>query len=152
MAEINEVLYPEQYDSAQNFPAVVEVTEATGEDINRNRDAVIRIEHVLGLNPQIGRYTTNPLTATVGERLDIIENGIAEGRFAFYNLNVRDVLKVTTDTAGLSQVDIGSDVAGTRIAPVYIRGPMRVMDSGLTNNELHIDVPIISSAWRLSFP
>lgn len=146
MVEVNEVLYPGQLDSALNFPAVVEVTEATGEEINRNRDAILAIERTLGANPHLGRYTVDPNVATVNERLDIIENGIAEGRFAFRNLNVNSVLNVVTDQAGLSQVDIGGDSVGTRIAPVFIRGPLRIEDSGLSNNAMEIKVPFQSTA------
>lgn len=146
MVEINEVLYPQQLDSALNFPSETEISEASGESINRNRDAIIAIERTLGTNPHIGRYTVNPGTATVKERLDIIENGIAEGRFAFRNLNVNSVLNVVTDQSNLSRVDIGSDISGTRIAPVYIRGPLRIEDSGLSNNQIEIKVPFRSTA------
>jgi len=147
MAEVNEVLYPNNFDTIQNLPSVTEITSATGEDINAHRDAILVIERVLGKNPHIGRYTIDPTIATVGQRLDIIENGIAEGRFAFRNLNVYDVLKVTTDAAGLAQVDIGgTGFPNSRIAPVFIRGPLFIRDSGITNNETRIEVPFISSA------
>jgi hypothetical protein len=146
MVEVNQVLYPEQLDSALNFPSVTEVTSSSGEEINRNRDAILAIERTLGVDPHIGRFTVDPTMATVNERLDIIENGIAEGRFAFRNLNVNSVLNVVTDQSGLSQVDIGSDLVGTRVAPVFIRGPLRIEDSGLSNNEVEIKVPFKSSA------
>ena len=148
MVEVNEVQYPEQFDNEQNFPSVTEVTEATGEDINRNRDAIITIERVLGVNPHIGLFTEDPNTATVDQRLDIIENGMAEGRFAFRNLNVNDVLVVRTDQAGLSSVDLGSTPEQIRIAPVNIRGPLHIFDSGLSNNQAQIDVPFVSIARR----
>lgn len=148
MPEINEVLFPSSLDSALNFPAETEISEASGESINRNRDAILAIERTLGTNPHIGRFTVDPNVATVKQRLDIIENGIAEGRFALRNLNVNNVLVVTTDQVGLSQVDIGSDTSGTRIAPVFIRGPLRIEDSGLSNNQAEIKVPFISSARR----
>lgn len=142
MVEVNEVLYPTKLDTVQNFPDVTEVTEATGEDINRNRDAILAIERTLGTNPHIGLYTLNPLVATVAERFAILENGIAAGRFAYRNLNVNDVLVVTTDQSGLSRVDIGGIVGGTRIAPVNVRGPFRVYDSGLANNGAEFQVPV----------
>jgi hypothetical protein len=146
MVEINEVLFPENLDSVLNFPNVTEVTEATGEDINRNRDAILVLERTLGKNPHIGLFTDDPNIATVSQRIGIIENGIAEGRFAFRNLNVNNALVVRTDTAGFARVDIGGNPEGTRIAPVFVRGPLRIMDSGITNNEMRIDVPFISSA------
>lgn len=146
MVEVNEVLYPEQFDTEQNFPSVTEVTEATGESINRNRDAIVVIERTLGVKPHIGLFTEDELTATVDQRLDIIENGIAEGRFAFRNLNVNNVLVATTDQAGFSSVDLGSTPEATRIAPVNIRGPLRIFDSELSNNQAEIYVPFVSSA------
>jgi len=149
MAEINEVVYPNQFDTIQNFPSVTEISESSGEDINRNRDAILVLERTLGRNPQIGRYTTDPRIATVGQRLDILENGVAEGRFAFRNLNVYDVLKVTTDTASLAQVDIGgTGLPGGRTAPVFIRGPLFIKNSGMVMNETRIEVPFISSARK----
>lgn len=141
MVEVNEVSYPINYDTVANFPDVTEVTEATGQDINRNRDAILTIERVLGKNPHIGLYTENSATATVDERLDILENGIAEGRFAYRNLNVNNILVVTTDQAGMGRVDIGGDVNNLNVAPVYIRGPLRVVDSGLSNNFAEVAVP-----------
>jgi len=146
MVEVNEVRYPQELDSVLNFPNVTEVTDSTGEEINRNRDAILILERVLGRNPQIGLFTDDPNVATVGQRIGIIENGIAEGRFAFRNLNVNNALVVRTDTAGFARVDIGGNPEGTRIAPVFIRGPLRIMDSGITNNEMRIDVPFISSS------
>jgi hypothetical protein len=149
MVEVNEVRYPANFDTIQNFPSVIEITSASGEDINRNRDAILVLERTLGKNPQLGRYTVDPTTATVGQRLDIIENGTAEGRFAFRNINVYDVLKVVTDIAGLAEVDIGASgppALGVRIAPVFVRGPLTIADSGMQNNEMHIDVPFVSSA------
>ena len=151
MVEVNEVVYPSQFDTIQNLPSVINVTEATGEEINAHRDAILVLERTLGKNPQLGRYTVDPNIATVGQRLDIIENGIAEGRFAFRNINVYDVLKVVTDTAGLAEVDIGASgppALGVRIAPVFIRGPLTVTNSGLQNNEMRFDVPFISSARK----
>jgi len=142
MVEVNEVLYPLQYDSELNFPSVTEVTEATGSDINRNRDAIVRIEHVLGIDPHIGLYTEDPLSATVNKRIEIIENGLAEGRFAFNNINVNNSLLVTTDITGSVIVDIGGDEPGTRIAPVNVRGPMHIFDSGIASNQAIIDVPV----------
>lgn len=146
MSDINEVRYPQQFDTPLNFPSVTEVTESTGEDINRNRDAIITLERVLGLNPHIGLYTDNPATATVNERLDIIENGIAEGRFAFRDLNVNNVLIVNTDIVGNATVDLGGDPQQTSVAPVNVRGPFRILDSGLTNNQAISDVPIVVNA------
>lgn len=146
MVEVNEVLYPDQFDTPLNFPSVTEVTEATGEDINRNRDAIFTLERVLGLDPHIGLFTENPDTATVDERIGIIENGIAEGRFAFRDLNVNNAFIVDTDITGNATVDIGGDVAGTTIAPVFIRGPLRILDSGLANNQAISDVPFVINA------
>ena len=149
MTEINEVVYPQQFDTVQNFPSVTEISESSGEDINRNRDAILVLERTLGRNPQIGRYTVDPNTATVSQRIDILENGIAEGRFAYRNLDVYGVLKVTTDAAGLAQVDIGgTGLPGGRIAPVFIRGPLSIKDSGMANKEIRIEVPFISSARK----
>ena len=74
MTEINEVVYPQQFDTVQNFPSVTEISESSGEEINRNRDAILVLERTLGRNPQIGRYTVDPNTATVSQRIDILEN------------------------------------------------------------------------------
>lgn len=142
MVETNEVLYPNQFDSVLNFPDVTEITEASGEEVNRNRDAIIRLERTLGIDPHIGLYTENIATATVDERLDIIENGIAEGRFAFRNLNVNNALVVTTDALGGARVDVGGDINNNLVAPVFIRGPLRIVDSGLTSNQAEVDVPV----------
>lgn len=143
MPEINEVLYPRLYDTERNFPSTVEITESSGEDVTRNRDAIIRLEHVLGLNPQIGIYTTNPLTATVNERIALIENGIAEGRFAYRNLNVNNVLLVNTDAIGHAYVYLGGSPTTTVTAPVYVKGPFRVQTPpSLQNNQAIFDVPV----------
>lgn len=133
--ELNSICWPETYDSDKNWPAVTEVTEATGEEINRNRDAILQIERILGLNPQVGIYTTNPNTATVNERLELIENGTAEGRFAWKEINVRNALIVTEDLSAKTSVTLGRKLTTSWTqAIVNIQGPLRVVDSLATTD------------------
>lgn len=133
--EINSICWPEVFDSDKNWPAVTEVSEATGVEINRNRDAILQIERILGLDPHVGIYTTNPATATVDERLELIENGTAEGRFAWQKINVRDSLIVDENLLGKTTVTLGRKLTSASTAAVVtVQGPLRVVDS-LTTSE-----------------
>lgn len=144
--ELNSINWPEEYDSDLNWPAVTQVTEDTGEEINRNRDALLRLERVLGLNPQLGIFT-NPntaATATVAQRISLLEQNLAEGRFDLQTLNVGDVFIVGRDPRNIPFIHIGTKEEGESVAsPVVIRGSLTVEDSLLPNaNQAQFNVPL----------
>jgi hypothetical protein len=144
--ELNNIKWPLQYDSDLNWPAVTQVTEDTGEEINRNRDAILRLERVLGLNPQIGIFTNPAITATatVAQRISLIEQGLAEGRFDLQSLNIADVFIVDRDPRNIPYIHIGAKEQGASVAtPVVIRGPLVVEDSLLSGaNQAIFQVPL----------
>ncbi|RLC75526.1 MAG: hypothetical protein DRJ03_30135 [Chloroflexi bacterium] len=144
--ELNNIFWPEDYDSDLNWPAVTQVTEDTGEEINRNRDALLRLERVLGLNPQIGIFTdpVTASTATVAQRISLLEQGLAEGRFDLQTINVGDAFIVGLNPRNVPFIHIGNKEEGPTVAtPVVIKGPLLVEDSLLSNaNQAVFQVPI----------
>ncbi len=145
--EINKVLYPTQYDSQQNWPATTTITQSTGEDINRNRDAILVLERLLGLNPQQGLFTKNLSTCTVAERLNTLEQGIASGQFAFQTLRVTRAIIAAPDPTGLMRLVLGTSNIPTQFAatPVDIRGPLHVYNSGIADPRAIFDVGFLVS-------
>lgn len=130
--ETNSINWPTSYDTTLNWPSVTVVTEATGAEINRNRDALFLMERVLGLNPHIGIYTTDTVNATVNERLEIIENGLADGNFAWEKINVDNALIIDTSVLNQTYVYIGrAQTSSYTAAEVTVKGPLRVEDSGV---------------------
>lgn len=147
-SNINDVLYPGTaskpvFDTIKNWPATTEVTQATGEDITRNRDALLMLERILGQNPHIGIFTPDSQVATVSERISLIEAGIAEGRINWKRLNVNDSLEVVQDNLGRTAVFLGRAQSSSKnAAPVTIRGPLTIEDSGSKQNQMTIKTPV----------
>lgn len=129
--EVNKVLYPQQYDTIQNWPPTTAVTQTTGEDITRNRNALLIIERILGLNPQIGLWTKDPVRATIAERLSILELGLSEGTYQLKKLKVDRAID-TLDANGIITLLLGApNTLSNKASNVNIIGPLVVKNSGI---------------------
>lgn len=131
---VNEVLYPEQLDTTDNFPDLDIVTQDSYAEINAYKEAITTIEQVLGVNPHIGPFTVDPLTATVSQRISILEDGMSSGRFRMSEINVANALivrhanGVTDALIGRNRTDL--DGYGTAYGNVKttVRGTLEVRD------------------------
>ena len=134
---VNEVLYPDQLDTKDNFPDLDIVTQDSFVEINRNAEAIITIEEILGIDPHIGPFTTDPDTATVSQRISYLEEGMSSGSFQLSEINVANALivehsnGVTTASIGRNKFD--TDGYGNNFGNVKttVRGTMEVLDSSV---------------------
>lgn len=144
--EVNQVAYPGTpdcpvFDSIQNWPATTEVTQSSGEDITRNRDALLILERILGLNPHIGLFTIDPRTATVSQRISILEQGISEGRFELKTLKVERAIETIKDVHDRMTLLLGLEKnADYEATEVKFRGPIRIADSGARDPRAQFEV------------
>lgn len=155
---VNEVLYPEQLDTKDNFPDLEIVTQDSFVEINRNAEAIIKIEEVLGINPQIGPFTVDPSTATVSQRIRILEDGMSAGRFRMNQINVANALIVKTEN-GVTEALIGrnrtdTDGYGTAYGNVMttVRGTLEVRDISTFRERVLIDSDrnLVTASSRIS--
>jgi len=146
--ETNKVLYPgtltqPAFDSPKNWPATTAVTQTTGEDITRNRDALLILERILGPNPHIGLFAKNPTQSTIAERLSILESGISEGRFILKTLRVQNAIEAAEDVNRVLHLILGATATRDRFATsIDVKGPLHVWDSGATDPRAIFDVGI----------
>ncbi len=147
--EVNKVQYPGTPDSAAfdttvNFPSVNENLDVVDfvEAINRNRDLLIILERILGPNPQIGAFTpeTQFAIATIDQRLDILENGLASGRFILEEINVDNAFVVKKDANNNTEIELGGPEGAVDVALTTVRGPM-IFRSSAASAELRVEVP-----------
>lgn len=144
--EINKVLYPgepnaPQFDTIANWPATTRVTQTTGEDITRNRDALLVLERLLGPNPHIGLFSKDFARATVSERLWLLETGIAEGQYQFKQLTVQGLFSAERDINNVPYLTLGFPRNSTSVATfVNIKGLAHFFDSGSVDPRVWFDV------------
>lgn len=149
--EINSVKYPVSFDTVQNWPATTQVTQDTGEDITRNRDALLILERLLGLNPHIGLFTANTKTATVAQRLSILEQGVSEGRFEFQKLKVKNAIETVEDVNQNLTLVLGAvKNASHNYTEVEFKGPVHILDSGKADPRVRMDVGFIIEKTQTS--
>lgn len=147
--QVNTVRYPgtptnPQYDTVDNWPATTQVTQNTGEDITRNRDALLIIERLLGPNPHIGLFTTDIRTTSVAQRLSILEQGVAEGRFEFKRLKVERAIETVKDVNEAITLVLGAArTAASEYTQIEVRGPLRVYNSNASDPRARFDVGFI---------
>ena len=133
-----EIRYPDQIDI---LPFTTTVSVTIGDNINALRDAILNLENVLGLDVNIGLFTPNPEDATVADRLNRIERGIAERNLVFREINVSDALQVLLNQNNQPFVRIGLG-SPTQIAPVTIVGPLTILAAPVSNPETYFQTPI----------
>lgn len=133
-----EIRYPSNYDI---LPFTTTVSISVGDNINALRESILNIENTLGLNINIGLFTADPTKATLGERLDRIERGIAERNLIFREINVSDSLQVLLNPNNQPFVRIGLSTP-TSIAPVTIVGPLTILSPQVANPETIIQTPV----------
>lgn len=133
-----EIRYPKEIDQ---LPLTTRVSVDIDQNINALRDAILNIEQVLGLDINIGLFTPNPLSATLSDRLNRIERGIAERNLVFREINVSDSLQVLLDSTNKPFVKIGSGTS-TQIAPVTILGPLTILAPAVSKPETLIQTSL----------
>ncbi len=133
-----EIRYPDEIDI---LPFTTTVSVNIGDNINSLRAAILNLEEVLGLDVNIGLFTPTPEGATVADRLNRIERGIAERNLVFRELNVSDALQVQLDPNNEPFVNIGLG-STTTIAPVTIKGPLTILSPMLANPRTIIQTPV----------
>lgn len=133
-----DIRYPGALDI---LPVTTTVSINVGQNINALRDAILNLETVLGLDVNIGLFTPNPEDATVADRLNRLERGIAERNLVFRELNVSDALSVILNINNEPVVRIGRGVANS-IAPVTILGPLTILAPAVVNPETYIQTPV----------
>ena len=144
--EINKVLYPgtptvPEFDTTANWPATTRVTQTTGEDITRNRDALLILERLLGPNPHIGLFSKDFTRSTVSERLWILETGIAEGQFQFKQLTVQGIFSAERDINNAPYLTLGYPKNPNSVPTfVNIKGVAHFFDSGAFDPRVWFDV------------
>jgi hypothetical protein len=154
--EINKVKYPgtsskPEFDTVFNWPATTQVTQNTGEDITRNRNAILMLERILGPNPHIGLFTPDLRAASVSQRIGILEQGVAEGRFEFKKIKVERAIETTRNINDLITLILGAarDVNHEQTA-VEIQGPLRVRNSNVFDSRALFDVGFVVAKTRES--
>lgn len=133
-----EIRYPSDLDV---LPFTTTVSVSIGDNINALRDAILNIEEVLGLDVNIGLFTPDPEGATVADRLNRIERGIAERNLVFREINVSDALQVLLNQNNEPFVNIGLG-STTTVAPVTIKGPLTVLSPTLAQPRTIIQTPV----------
>jgi hypothetical protein len=147
--EINKVKYPgtparPEFDTVRNWPATTQVTQTTGEDITRNRDALLVLERVLGPNPHIGLFTADVRTASVSQRIGILEQGVSEGRFEFKRLKVENAIDTIKDVNQHITLVLGAVRDSVHDSTlVEVIGPLRVRNSNAFESRALFDVGIV---------
>lgn len=144
--ETNTVKYPgtpsqPEFDTVDNWPATTKVTQDTGEDVTRNRDALLVIERLLGPNPHIGLFTSDLRTTSIAQRLSILEQGVSEGRFEFKKLKVERAIETVRNLNETITLVLGAArTAANEYTQVEVRGPLRVFDSEADDPRARFDV------------
>jgi len=133
-----DIKYPSEFDI---LPVTTQVSINIGQNINALRDSILNLQQVLGLNVNIGLFTPNPEDATVSDRLDRIERGIAERNLVFEQINVSDSLSVFLNQNNEPFVKIGRGEPD-KVAPVTILGPLTILSPSITNPETLIQTPV----------
>lgn len=133
-----EIRYPSELDI---LPVTTTVTVNIGSTLNAFRDAILNLETILGLDVNIGLFTPDPESATVADRLNRIERGIAERNLVFREINVSDALQVQLNQNNEPFVNIGLG-STTTIAPVTIKGPLTVLSPAQSNPRTIIQTPV----------
>lgn len=136
--------FPNSLDDSSSLPLATDgVTGVRAEVVNRHRDAIIKIETELGVNPS-GTYST------VKARLDAIESGIDSGGGGISGINVEysstlyeDITTIEFAGAGVASVtNPSSDKILVTISGGGGGAAIDVEDSGST---------IVSSVTALNF-
>lgn len=133
-----EIRYPDNFDI---LPFTTTVSVNIGDNINALRESILNMQEVLGLDVNIGLFTPDPEAATVADRLNRIERGIAERNLVFRELNVSDALQVFLNQNNQPFVNIGLG-STTEIAPVTIRGPLTILSPQLAEPRTIIQTPV----------
>lgn len=141
-----EIKYPGGIDS---LPYTTTISVNVGDTINALRSAILNLEEVLGLNVNIGLFTPDPNDATVADRLNRIERGIAERNLVFREINVSDSLQVLLNQNNQAFVRIGQG-SPSQIAPVTIVGPLTVLAAAVSNPQTVFQTPIVVDVTTLS--
>lgn len=147
--EVNAVKYPgtpsqPEFDTVENWPATSKVTQDTGEDVTRNRDALLVIERLLGPNPHIGLFTTDLRTTSVAQRLSILEQGVSEGRFEFKRLKVERAIDTVRDLNETITLVLGAArTSSNEYTQIEVRGPLHVFDSEADDPRARFDVGFV---------
>jgi len=141
-----DIRYPGQLDV---LPLTTTVSINIGENINALRSAILNIESVLGSNVNIGLFTPDPKTATVADRLNRLERGIAERNLVYQQINVADALSVLLTPANKPHVRIGSGILD-RTAGVDILGSLTIFAPEIANPLTLIMTPIKIDTTALS--
>lgn len=154
--EVNTVKYPgdpdsPKFDTIENWPATTQVTQNTGEDITRNRDALLILERILGPNPHIGLFTSDLRTASVSQRLSILEQGVSEGRFEFKRLKVVRAIDTIIDVNQNITLALGAiKNSAHEYTTVEVRGPLHVLDSKADDPRAKFDVGFVVEKTQVS--
>lgn len=133
-----DIQYPDGYDI---LPYTTTVSINVGDNINALRASILNMQEVLGLDINIGLFTPDATTATVADRLNRIERGIAERNLVFRELNVSDAVQVLLNQNNQPFVNLGLGAAN-QIAPVTIKGPLTVLSPQLAEPRTVIQTPV----------
>jgi hypothetical protein len=133
-----EITYPSSIDT---LPFTTTISVSVGDNINALRAAILNLEEVLGLNVNIGLFTPDPAAATVAERFNRLERGIADRNLVFREINVSDALQVFLDRNNNPFVRIGVGTPQV-IAPVTIVGPLTILAPAINNPMTLIQTPV----------
>ena len=135
-----EIRYPSNLDL---LPLTTQVSVNVGDNINALRDAILNLEQVLGLNVNVGLFSSDPTKATVAERLIRLERGIAERNLVFRELNVSDALQILLTPDNKPTVRIGrSGQVDNIVSPVTIIGPLTILAPAIENPRTFIQTPV----------
>lgn len=135
-----EIRYPTNFDL---LPFTTQISVNVGDNINALRDAILNLQHVLGLNINVGLFSSDPTKATVAERLIRLERGIAERNLVFKELNVSDALQVLLTPDSKPFVRLGlPGFYNEPLAPVTIVGPLTILAPAVENPLTRIQTPV----------
>lgn len=133
-----EINYPEEYDI---LPETTSISVNIADTLNVLRDAILNIEEVLGLNVNIGIFTSAVEEATVSDRITRLERGIAERNLVYQEINVSDALSVFLNEDNKPFVRIGKGLVND-LAPVQILGPLTILSPQSSQIETYIQTPV----------
>ena len=133
-----EILYPSKLDI---LPVTTQVSPDIANTLNTLRESILNMQEIIGLDVNIGIFTPEPDDATVTDRLNRIERGIAERNLVFRELNVSDALQVLLDQNNKPFVRLGLGTT-TDVAPVTVVGPFSILSPMVANPETIIQTPI----------
>ncbi len=128
-------LYPNQYDSDNELPVVDDaVTEWSGEPHNLLREAVIAIEHTLGINPE-------GTSGTVADRIDVSldENGqLRPAAIAALGLltNIMD-----------AQIDAGANINESKLNLAYKTYTLKALIDALSADIVAVDTYVLNTLY-----